>query len=54
MTTLVAAGRRPVVLGGYISDNYSWPWIFLIILPVGAICAFLCWRNMRSRETPTR
>ncbi|HEX4741133.1 MAG TPA: DHA2 family efflux MFS transporter permease subunit [Caulobacteraceae bacterium] len=53
MTTLTAPIAGPV-LGGYISDNYSWPWIFLINLPVGAICAFLCWRNMRSRETPTR
>jgi DHA2 family multidrug resistance protein len=53
MTTLVAPVAGPV-LGGYICDNYTWPWIFLINLPVGAICAFLCWRNMRSRETPTR
>jgi MFS transporter, DHA2 family, multidrug resistance protein len=53
MTTLVAPIAGPV-LGGYISDNYAWPWIFLINLPVGAICAFLCWRNMKSRETPTR
>jgi len=42
------------VLGGYISDNMSWQWIFLINLPVGTVCAFLCWRNMKSRETLTR
>ena len=53
MTTLVAPIAGPV-LGGYISDNFSWPWIFFINLPVGAICAFLCWRSMSSRETPTR
>ncbi len=53
MTTLVAPICGPM-LGGYISDNYSWPWIFLINLPVGALCAFLCWTNMKSRETPTR
>lgn len=53
MTTLVAPVIGPV-LGGYISDNYSWPWIFLINLPVGAICAFLCWTNLRTRETSTR
>jgi MFS transporter, DHA2 family, multidrug resistance protein len=53
MTTLVAPIAGPV-LGGYISDNLSWPWIFLINLPVGAACAWLCWRNMKSRETAAR
>src|SRR5438309_6364711 len=40
MTTMVAPIAGPL-LGGYISDNMSWPWIFLINLPVGAACAFL-------------
>jgi DHA2 family multidrug resistance protein len=53
MTTLVAPVCGPV-LGGYISDNYSWPWIFFINVPVGALCAVLCWRGLRSRETPTQ
>jgi DHA2 family multidrug resistance protein len=53
MTTLVAPIAGPI-LGGYISDNYSWPWIFLINLPVGLICTVLCWRNLKDRETPTR
>jgi len=53
MTTLVAPICGPI-LGGYISDNISWPWIFLINVPVGIVCSLICWRNMRSRETPTR
>lgn len=53
MTTLVAPICGPI-LGGYISDNYSWPWIFLINVPVGLLCAVVCWRAMASRETPTR
>lgn len=52
MTTLVAPICGPV-LGGYISDNYSWPWIFLINVPVGIGCAYVCWGSLRTRETPT-
>jgi DHA2 family multidrug resistance protein len=41
-------------MGGYISDNYSWPWIFLINVPVGLFCAFVCWQGLKSSETQTR
>src|SRR6201989_1509545 len=53
MTTLVAPICGPI-LGGYISDNISWPWIFLINVPIGVICTLLCWRGLKDRETPTR
>ncbi|MGH8447009.1 MAG: DHA2 family efflux MFS transporter permease subunit [Solimonas sp.] len=53
ITTLVAPICGPI-LGGYISDNYSWPWIFLINVPVGLLCAFVCWQGLKHRETPTR
>lgn len=53
ITTLVAPIMGPI-LGGYISDNYHWSWIFLINVPVGLFCAFVCWRSLRTRETPTR
>lgn len=53
ITTLLAPIFGPV-LGGYISDNYSWPWIFLINLPIGIASATICWYGLRSRETPTR
>jgi MFS transporter, DHA2 family, multidrug resistance protein len=53
ITTLVAPIAGPL-LGGYISDNYVWPWIFLINVPVGVFCAALCWSNLKSQETPTR
>jgi DHA2 family multidrug resistance protein len=53
ITTLVAPIAGPL-LGGYISDNYVWPWIFLINVPVGALCVFVCWNNLKSHETPTR
>ena len=53
ITTLVGPIMGPV-LGGYISDNYHWSWIFLINVPVGLFAAFISWRALRTRETPTR
>ena len=53
MTALVAPVCGPV-LGGWLCDNFHWSWIFLINLPVGAFCAFVCWKFMHNRETPTR
>jgi MFS transporter, DHA2 family, multidrug resistance protein len=41
----VAALLAPVVgptLGGYITDEYSWRWIFLINIPVGLAAFVLC------------
>jgi MFS transporter, DHA2 family, multidrug resistance protein len=32
------------VLGGWITDNYSWHWIFLINVPVGIMSLFLTYR----------
>ena len=53
LTTLIAPIAGPL-LGGYISDNYPWPWIFLINVPVGIFCVLICWQNLRAQETPTR
>jgi DHA2 family multidrug resistance protein len=53
ITTLVAPILGPI-MGGYISDNIHWSWIFLINVPVGLLAAFLCWTNLSDRETPTR
>ncbi len=52
MTTLVAPVLGPI-LGGWISDNFAWEWIFLINVPVGIACTWICWRFMHNRETPT-
>jgi MFS transporter, DHA2 family, multidrug resistance protein len=53
VTALVAPIAGPL-LGGYISDNFIWPWIFLINVPVGILCAWVCWTNLKAQETPTR
>jgi DHA2 family multidrug resistance protein len=52
MTTLVAPVVGPL-LGGWITDNYSWPWIFYINVPVGLAAAAVTWMIYRKRETPT-
>lgn len=53
MTTLVAPVTGPL-LGGWITDNMSWPWIFYINVPVGLGAAFVTWRIYAKRETPTQ
>ncbi|WP_174274084.1 DHA2 family efflux MFS transporter permease subunit [Sphingomonas bacterium] len=53
MTTLAAPVLGPL-LGGFISDNYHWGWIFLINVPVGLTTGWLTWRALKTRDTPTR
>ena len=53
MTTLVAPVVGPL-LGGWITDNMAWPWIFYINVPVGLFAAGLTWSVYRHRETPRR
>jgi MFS transporter, DHA2 family, multidrug resistance protein len=37
-------------LGGYIVDNYAWPWIFFINLPVGILALFMVTRFVHEPE----
>jgi DHA2 family multidrug resistance protein len=49
----VAALLAPVVgptVGGYITDNYEWRWIFYLNVPVGLLALFMCNRLVVDPE----
>ena len=52
--TAVAAPVAGPLLGGTISDTWSWHWVFLINLPVAAFCVTGAIFLLRPIETPTR
>jgi len=52
ITTLVAPVVGPL-LGGWITDNISWPWIFFINIPVGLVAASATWMIYHKRESAT-
>ncbi|HET9391155.1 MAG TPA: DHA2 family efflux MFS transporter permease subunit [Steroidobacteraceae bacterium] len=52
ITTLVAPVVGPV-LGGWITDNIAWPWIFYINVPVGIVAGLVTWVIYQKRESPT-
>ena len=41
--TVVTAPAIGPVLGGWLTDSYSWHWVFLINLPFGALSLVLTW-----------
>ena len=47
ITTIFAPTIGPT-LGGWITDNYSWRWIFFINLPVGILALFLVLRLLED------
>jgi MFS transporter, DHA2 family, multidrug resistance protein len=47
ITTIIAPTVGPT-LGGWITDNYSWRWIFFINLPVGLLTLFLVFRLLED------
>ncbi|SAK70372.1 EmrB/QacA family drug resistance transporter [Caballeronia catudaia] len=53
MTTLIAPVAGPV-LGGWISDNISWPWIFYVNIPVGFAAAIATFAIFRDRDSAIR
>lgn len=50
MATVVAPVLGPI-LGGYITDEWGWPWIFYINIPFGCLCVYLSWSLLRPYES---
>jgi DHA2 family multidrug resistance protein len=47
VAVVVAPALGPA-LGGWITDNYNWRWIFFINIPVGILSLLLTWRLVRD------
>lgn len=52
MTALAGPIFGPV-LGGWLTDQYSWRWAFFINIPVGLFTVGVLWFLLRHRDTPT-
>jgi DHA2 family multidrug resistance protein len=48
---IVTAPAIGPVLGGWITDNYNWRWVFLINIPIGALSLFLTNRFVHDPES---
>jgi EmrB/QacA subfamily drug resistance transporter len=40
------------ILGGTITDNFGWPWIFFLNVPLGLVSLFVCWRLLPPVKNP--
>jgi len=49
MAVMLGPALGPTV-GGYITDNYSWPFIFYINLPIGLLGMFMVWSFVHEDE----
>lgn len=52
MVTVVAPIAGPI-LGGWITDNYSWEWIFFINVPLGIFASLVVGRQLKGRPEKT-
>ena len=50
MTIVVAPICGPI-LGGWISDNIHWSWIFFINVPIGLAVVLISWKILEGRES---
>ncbi len=50
MIVVVAPVLGPIV-GGYLTDVYTWPWIFYINVPIGIFSALIVWYFLKDRDS---
>ncbi|WP_258178415.1 DHA2 family efflux MFS transporter permease subunit [Photobacterium aquimaris] len=53
MTVVIAPIMGPI-LGGVLTDNYSWSWIFFINVPIGITASALVFFLLKGKETKTQ
>lgn len=50
--TLAAPAMGPVV-GGFITKNFDWRWIFLVNVPIALLALWFGWRHLREHREPS-
>lgn len=54
MMGLTVAPTLGPTLGGYITDNYTWNWCFLINVPIGLVAAALVFTFLHDADQPNK
>ena len=54
MMSLTVAPTLGPTLGGYITDNYTWNWCFLINVPIGIVAVFFVMTFLHDTEAPSK
>ena len=54
MMSLTVAPTLGPTLGGWITDNYTWNWCFLINVPIGILAMFLVMTFLHDVEAPSK
>ena len=50
-TIVIVAPILGPIIGGYLTEEYSWPWIFYINVPIGFFSGFIVWTFLKDRES---